>query len=98
MERDSAEHVAEVLKAIAHPLRLQIIELLRDTDMCVGDIVEALGQHQAVISHQLNLMKDKDVLASTRNGTKVCYRIENKNVINVLDCINNHCSNEHGGN
>lgn len=92
MDRDTAEHVAEVLKAIAHPVRLQIIELLRDTEMCVGDIVEAVGQQQAVVSHQLNLMKDKGVLASTRNGTKVCYRIENKNVINVLDCISSHCS------
>ena len=96
MERTSAERGAEVLKALAHPIRLQVIELLRDNEMCVGDIVEALDQRQAVISHQLNLMKDKGVLASTRNGTKVSYRIENKNVINVLDCINSHCKNGNG--
>ncbi len=93
MERDIAERVASVLKAIAHPIRLQVIELLRDAEMCVGEMVEALGQHQAVVSHQLNLMKDKGVLSSRRDGTNVYYRIENRNVVNVLDCIQSHCRN-----
>jgi len=91
MERDVAEHAASVLKAIAHPIRLQVIALLRDAEMCVGEMVEALDQPQAVVSHQLNLMKDKGVLTSRRDGTNVYYRIELKNVVNVLDCIDTHC-------
>ena len=43
MNEKIAEHAAEVLKAIAHPIRLQIVELLHAGEMCVGDIVEALG-------------------------------------------------------
>ncbi len=86
-----AEQVAEVLKAVAHPVRLQIIELLETKEMCVGDIVEALGGKQAITSQQLNMMKDKGVLECRRDGTKVFYRIENKNVIKLLHCMYDHC-------
>ena len=91
MDKKIAEHVVEVLKAVAHPVRLQIIELLETKEMCVGDIVMALGGKQAITSQQLNMMKDKGVLNCRRDGTKVYYRIENKNVIKLLSCIYDHC-------
>jgi len=91
MDKKLAEHVAEILKAVAHPVRLQIVELLETKEMCVGDIVSALGGKQAITSQQLNMMKDKGILNCRRNGTKVYYRIENKNVIRLLYCIYDHC-------
>ena len=91
MDKKVAEHVAEVLKAVAHPVRLQIVELLETREMCVGDIVAAVGGKQAITSQQLNMMKDKGVLNCRRDGVKVYYRIENKNVIKLLDCIYDHC-------
>ncbi len=91
-----AEHVAEVLKAIAHPVRLQIVELLQSGEMCVGDIAEALGGKQAITSQQLNMMKAKGVLSCRRDGAKVYYRIENRNVIKLLDCIYDHCKHKKG--
>ncbi|MFC1634633.1 ArsR/SmtB family transcription factor [Planctomycetota bacterium] len=91
MDTKVAEHVAEVLKAVAHPVRLQIIELLEKKEMCVGDIVKALGGKQAITSQQLNMMKDKGVLECRRDGTKVYYCIGNKNVIKLLHCVNDHC-------
>jgi DNA-binding transcriptional ArsR family regulator len=91
MDKKVAEHAAEVLKAVAHPVRLQIVELLETKEMCVGDIVAALGGKQAITSQQLNMMKDKGVLNCRRNGTKVYYHIENKNVIKLLNCIYDHC-------
>jgi len=94
IERAVAEHVAEVLKAIAHPVRIAIIEVLENGDMCVGDIVEALGGKQAIISQQLNMMKDKGVLNCRRDGAKVYYRIENKNAIKLLYCIYDHCESD----
>ena len=90
MDKKIADHVAEVLKAIAHPVRLQIIELLEKKEMCVGDITEALGGKQAITSQQLTMMKDKSILECRRDGTKVYYRIGNKNVIKLLHCIYDH--------
>jgi DNA-binding transcriptional ArsR family regulator len=94
MDKRVARQVAEVLKAVAHPVRLQIVELLETHEMCVGDIVEALGGKQAVTSQQLNMMRDKGVLECRRDGAKVFYRIENKNVIKLLHCVYDHCKTE----
>ena len=91
MDKKVAEHVAEVLKAVAHPVRLQIVDLLETREMCVGDIVAAVGGKQAITSLQLNMMKDKGVLNCRRDGVKVYYRIENRNVIRLLHCVYDHC-------
>ena len=90
MNEKTGEHAAEVLKAIAHPVRLQIVELLQAEEMCVGDIAEALGGKQAITSQQLNMMKDKGVLGCRRDGAKVYYRIEDRSVIRLLHCIHGH--------
>jgi len=88
MDKHTAEHVADVLKAVAQ---------LIPGEMCVGEIVERLGEKQAITSQQLNMMKDKGVLGSRRDGSKVYYHIENKNVIRLLDCVYDHCEQEKGG-
>ncbi len=91
MDKELAMQAAEVLKAVAHPLRLQIVDILQEGEKSVGEIVAAAGEKQAITSQQLNLMKDKGVLASRRDGAKVYYRIQNPNVIRVLDCVYDHC-------
>ncbi|MHC4528370.1 MAG: ArsR/SmtB family transcription factor [Planctomycetota bacterium] len=94
MDNESARNVAEVLKAVAHPARLRVIELLEGGEKCVGEIVEALGEKQAITSQHLNLMRDKGILSRRREGANVYYRIENKNVIKLLHCVHEHC--KHG--
>jgi len=94
MNEKIAEHAAEVLKAVAHPVRLQIVELLETGEMCVGDIVEALGGKQAITSQQLNMMKDKGVLKCRRDGSNVYYRIASKNIIKLLHCVYDNCKDE----
>ena len=96
MDKKITEHAAEVLKAMAHPVRLEIIELLVDGELCVGDIVEALGEKQAIISQQLNMMRDKGILSRRRDGTRVYYRVENANAIKLLHCIYDHCKSKKG--
>ena len=92
MQNDTVEHVAEVLKALAHPVRLQIAAFLEKGERCVSEIVEAVGGKQSITSQQLNMMKDKGVLSCRRDGAKVYYRIENKKVIKLLDCVYSHCA------
>ena len=88
---ETAEHVAEVLKAIAHPVRLQIVALLENGEMCVNEIVTALGAKHAITSQQLNMMKARGVLSCRREGAKSYYRIQNPQVIRLLQCIYDHC-------
>jgi DNA-binding transcriptional ArsR family regulator len=91
MDKKVAEHISEILKVIAHSVRLQILELLRTKEMCVSDIVETLTGKQAITSQQLNMMKNKGVLCRRRNGTRVYYHIENKNVNKLMRCIDRRC-------
>jgi DNA-binding transcriptional ArsR family regulator len=85
------ERAARTLKAVAHPLRLRIIELLEDREMCVGDLIEALGAKPAITSQQLGMMKDRGVLSSRREGNRVYYRVSSPNVVRVIRCIRMHC-------
>ncbi|RKY13048.1 MAG: transcriptional regulator [Planctomycetota bacterium] len=94
MNKKTAERVANTLKAIAHPVRLRIIECLENDEKCVNKIVECVGGKQSITSQQLNMMKDKGVLACRRDGVKVYYRIANPNVIKLLHCIGSHCKNK----
>ena len=94
MNEKTAKHIANILKAVAHPLRLQIVELLENGERCVGDIVRILKVPQSIASQQLTLMKDKQVLKCRRDGTKSFYSIRNLNVISVLHCVNHHCENK----
>ena len=87
----TAEHVARVLKALAHPVRLQIVAVLESGEKCVSDIIDAVGGKQSITSQQLNMMRDKGVLSCRRDGSRVFYRIENKNVLKLLSCIYDHC-------
>jgi DNA-binding transcriptional ArsR family regulator len=96
MDKRSVEHAAQLLKTMAHPARLQIVELLQAKEMCVNEIVEALDSKQAVTSQQLSMMKDKGVLSRRRDGVKVYYHIEDKNAANLLHCINDHCKRKKG--
>jgi len=94
MSKKNAVKVAEILKAVAHPVRLRIIELLEHNEKCVGDIVKGVSGKQSITSQQLNMMKDKGVLSCRRDGAKVYYKIQNKNVIKLLYCVYDHCEDE----
>jgi len=90
------DRVAHTLKAVAHPLRLRIVELLEDEELCVSDLIKALGTKPAVTSQQLVLMKDRGILASRRDGNRVYYRVSNPNVVRVIQCIRDHCDQQDG--
>lgn len=96
MDPQTAERTAIVLKAIAHPVRLRIIELLKGGEMCVGDIFAALGIKQSITSQHLTMMRDKEVLTCRKDGAKVYYRIQNTNVIKLLQCMQESCDNAKG--
>ena len=92
LDPQSIQQAAAMLKCIGHPIRLKIIELLdREGEQNVTAIYEALGIEQAVASQHLNLMRDKRILASRREGVNVYYRIDDTRVTRVIDCIQDYC-------
>ncbi|MGC9964967.1 MAG: metalloregulator ArsR/SmtB family transcription factor [Syntrophobacteraceae bacterium] len=84
------QHSADILRTVAHPVRLRIIDFLEAGEKPVSQICIRLSAPQPYISQHLNLMKAKGILASRRNGSQVLYSVADKNVIEVIHCIREH--------
>ncbi len=71
--------MAVMLKALAHPARIAIIEYLVNSQSCIcGDLVEELGLAQATISQHLKELKNTGLIKGTVEGTSICYCIDDK--------------------
>lgn len=87
------EKAADRLKAIAHPVRIAIIELLdSDGPSSVSDIFEKLGIEQASASHHLNILKNRGILKSVRTGKKIIYSLNNLIIGEIVNCLS-RCHN-----
>ncbi len=83
------ESAASKLRAMAHPMRIAIIDLLKDEKkLSVTQIYERLGLEQASASHHLNILKSKGVVISKRDGKKIFYSLKSKALTDVIYCIN----------
>jgi ArsR family transcriptional regulator len=84
-----ATHVAEVLKAVAHPLRLRIVASLCEAEANVGALAERLGASQAIVSQQLRILRSHRLVAATREGGFARYRLVEKNLRGLVRCMEN---------
>lgn len=71
------EALAQLAKALAHPIRVQIVRILARTAGCVcGDLVEQLPVAQSTVSQHLKVLKDAGLVSGTIDGPRVCYCID----------------------
>jgi DNA-binding transcriptional ArsR family regulator len=71
--------LAQMMKALAHPARIAIVQQLLKTNACIcGDLVDELGLAQATISQHLKELKNAGLIQGTIEGTSVCYCIDGK--------------------
>lgn len=77
---------AELLKALGHPARLRITQLLLERQTCIcGSLVDELGLAQATISQHLKALKEVGIIKGTVEGTSVCYCLEPNTWNEILD-------------
>lgn len=81
------EPITDVLRAIAHPIRLSIIEILKEGERNVSEIHEELHIEQAVASHHLRIMRDRKVVFARRDGKKTYYSLANPLFYAVLELM-----------
>ncbi|RLD61562.1 MAG: transcriptional regulator [Bacteroidetes bacterium] len=82
------EAAANMLKAIAHPMRIAILSFLEDdTSLTVTEIHERLGIEQSTTSHHLGILKDKGVLISKRVGKNTFYSLKHTTLSHIVDCV-----------
>jgi len=77
----------EIIKAIAHPLRIAIVEFLKDGPQCVCDIAEYIGSERSNVSRHLSVMVSAGVLESRKEGLKVIYKLKTPCILDFLSCI-----------
>jgi len=78
---------AEVLKTLAQPTRLKILELLRDGEKCICEIVPALNGEQSNISRHISLMQKSNLVTTRKDGVKVMVKVKDPKVFEILDSI-----------
>lgn len=81
------EQHAELLKALAHPRRLEILNLLRNQELCVTQIHQMLDLPQANVSQHLSLLREIRVLSTHKKGKQIYYHVTHPNFIEACDSI-----------
>lgn len=87
--------IAERFQALAEPARLQILNVLRDGEQSVGELVDATGHSQANVSKHLQLLHSLDFVERRREGTYVYYRLANTDVFALCDLMCSRIAREH---
>lgn len=88
LTREKLEAASEMLKALAHPMRIAIVDLLKgEKHLTVGDIFHKLDMEQAVASHHLRILKDRHIVESDRRGKNIYYHLKYERLSQILECI-----------
>jgi DNA-binding transcriptional ArsR family regulator len=81
------EKQAEIAKAIGHPLRVAIIDFLKDGEQCVCDIARQVGSERSNISRHLSVMVRAGVLGYRKEGLKVIYKLKTPCILDFFSCV-----------
>jgi ArsR family transcriptional regulator len=81
------EKQADIAKAIAHPLRIAIINFLKDGEQCVCDIAEYVGSERSNVSRHLSVMVNAGLLDYRKEGLKVIYKLKCACIIDFFSCV-----------
>lgn len=88
LSSEQLEKAANILKAIAHPMRFAILNFLEDGQKHnVTEIHEKLAIEQSTASHHLGILRDKGVLVATRDGKNTYYSLKSNKLSKLIDCI-----------
>jgi DNA-binding transcriptional ArsR family regulator len=85
---------AEFFKALAHPLRISILDALRDGELTVNEISQRFEVEAANASQQLAILRNRNIVTARKKGSKVYYSVSDKSLFKLLDVardiFNNH--------
>ncbi len=88
------EKQAEIVKAMAHPIRIAIVDFLKDGEQCVCDIAEHIGSEQSNVSRHLSVMVSAGVLDHRKEGLWVIYKLKCPCILDFFTCISGVLKNE----
>jgi DNA-binding transcriptional ArsR family regulator len=87
MENEIFELKAGILKMLAQPTRLKILECLRNGERCICDIIPAIDGEQSNISRHISLMQKNHLVTTQKDGVRVMVKVKDPEIFNILDRV-----------
>ena len=81
----ATQYLADVLKSLAQPTRLKILDLLRDGERCVCEIFPAIAEEQSNTSRHLAYMQTHGILSRRKDGVKIYYAVKYPEIFQIID-------------
>lgn len=94
MAQDEAKGLADFLKVFGDADRIRILTLLKDKEVCVGHIADALGKSISAVSHQLSIMRAQRLVRYVKDGKNTYYTLDDDHVVMLLDAAQQHCNHQ----
>ena len=85
MRQQLSEFKAEFFKALAHPLRISILDALRDGELTVNEISQRFNVEQANASQQLAVLRNRNIVVARKEGANVYYSVTDRSIFKLLD-------------
>ena len=86
-EKTRQEASAKVIKAVAHPSRLFIIEELNKKERCVNELAEMIGADTSTVSKHLSVLKNSGLVANEKRGNCIYYTLRCACILDFMDCV-----------
>lgn len=87
MKDENITKASKALKAMGHPLRLKILCVIGEQELPVMDIVKQVGTTQSNISQHIDILREKDIITSRRDGSKILCKVRDKNILILMDAM-----------
>jgi DNA-binding transcriptional ArsR family regulator len=90
LENDLINMITEIFKIIGDPTRVKILQSLSLNELCVCDIAEVLSMTHSAVSHQLRVLRSKNLVKFRKEGKIVYYSLADEHVIKIIDMAIKH--------
>jgi len=86
---------AEIMKALAHPTRLFIVDQLSRQEQCVCELTDMIGSDQSTVSKHIGILKHAGIIADERRGTSMFYHLKMPCILNYFSCVDQVLKTRH---
>ena len=87
MKDENITKASKALKAMGHPLRLKILCVIGENELPVMDIVKQVGTTQSNISQHIDILREKGILTSRRDGSRILCSVRDKDILKLMDVM-----------
>ncbi len=88
------EEKVKIFKALANPVRLRIVEKLKNGEQCVCEILELFAIETSTLSRHLLVLKNAGIVADEKRGKNVYYSLKRPCILKVCECLERTCSDQ----